>query len=31
MIDDLFPHPLIARTGRIDNWMKDTDGRLPVS
>ena len=31
MIDDLFPHPLVARTGRIDNWMKDPDGRLPVS
>ena len=31
MIDDLFPHPLIARTGRIENWMKDPDGRLPVS
>ena len=31
MIDDLFPHPLISRTGRIENWMKDPDGRLPVS
>ena len=31
MIDDLFPHPLIAITGRIDNWIKDPDGRLPVS
>ena len=31
MIDDLFPHPLVARTGRIENWMKNPDGRLPVS
>ena len=31
MIDDLFPHPLVARTGRIENWIKDPDGRLPVS
>ena len=31
MLNDLFPHPLIARTGRIDNWIKNPDGRLPVS
>ena len=31
MIDDLFPHPLVARTGRIENWIKNPDGRLPVS
>ena len=31
MLNDLFPHPLIARTGRIDNWMKNPEGRLPVS
>ena len=31
MIDDLFPHPLIARTGRIDSWIKNPEGRLPVS
>ena len=31
MLNDLFPHPLVARTGRIDNWMKSPEGRLPVS
>ena len=31
MLNDLFPHPLIARTGRIDSWIKNPDGRLPVS
>ena len=31
MLNDLFPHPLIARTGRIDNWIKNPEGRLPVS
>ena len=31
MLNDLFPHPLIARTGRIDSWMKNPEGRLPVS
>ncbi len=31
MLNDLFPHPLVARTGRIDNWMKNPEGRLPVS
>ena len=23
--------PLIARTGRVENWIKNPDGRLPVS
>ena len=23
--------PLIARTGRVQNWMENPDGRLPVS
>ena len=31
MLNDLFPHPLVARTGRIDNWIKNPEGRLPVS
>tara|TARA_R100001460_G_scaffold9826_5_gene23347 strand:- start:1433 stop:2824 length:1392 start_codon:yes stop_codon:yes gene_type:complete len=31
MLNDLFPHPLIARTGRIDSWIKNPEGRLPVS
>ena len=31
MLNDLFPHPLVARTCRIDNWMKSPEGRLPVS
>ena len=31
MLNDLFPHPLVARTGRIDNWIKNPDGRLPLS
>ena len=31
MLNDLFPHPLIARTGRINSWIKNPDGRLPVS
>ena len=31
MLNDLFPHPLVARTGRIDSWIKNPEGRLPVS
>ena len=31
MLNDLFPHPLIARTGRIQQWIKEPEGRLPVS
>jgi hypothetical protein len=28
---DLAKHPLVALTGRVENWLKDTTGRLPVS
>ena len=28
---DLFSHPLVSRTGRIENWLKEPEGRLPVS
>ena len=31
MLNDLFPHPLVARTGRIQQWIKEPEGRLPVS
>ena len=27
----MFSHPLVARTGRIESWLKEPEGRLPVS